>query len=616
MPCAVEVFSRGRIQISRIQATRPTQDGMAETAARIDRSFLHAKGGGRRAVNFAAPKWMLVTRREVKQKSDILCPHFDRESALETKPTCYRKPVIVKCKESLVLRYSMLLFLIVFSTAAPLKADNLDVELLRQMPKAWRYFQAYNHKNIGVLNFRVRRPGGAKPAFSDTLLSTQMAERIENALILTMDTSQSGFNVIDNASETASEKLRNATYATSSGREALFDIAYNLPLRNQRAVKADVFLTGRIDLSDDWKTTRVTLEIFTRENPAEFRRVHSFVVNTDRPMLTDFGQNYSVSLHGSKLIRGTSNSIEEDDIIDTVRDGSFDFDTLVDEDDLWDEDQLIDQDDENEDQLTKQQDERVSDDESASTSDVATKKEINEQTTLASITQSTRRQTPSSVLDYPVKFRVLYDDQLQEINTREDGYYMADPEKGQRVSFQVENMTDEKLGMVLTVNGVSTLYEEQGPVTDLTKWVLLPNQNQAYVIKGFYQNDNQTYIPIVGKGDEETDELWEDLGGDKYAGKITVTIFRASTATGLTLRTSGGSLKDIVSSDQNEYDDADSYEEKRKDLERGMNRQSASRGLMGHGSETKKERLESDHISRVALTDSFTIVYYKRDRDE
>lgn len=82
-----------------------------------------------------------------------------------------------------------------------------------------------------------------------------------------------------------------------------------------------------------------------------------------------------------------------------------------------------------------------------------------------------------------------------------------------------------RLGVVLTVDGVNTVYEEQGDVYKMTPWLLEPRE--SYAIQGFYQKDNKTYKPIIGLSDEASHERLGDLqAGLSHAGLIELHVLR------------------------------------------------------------------------------------------
>lgn len=137
-----------------------------------------------------------------------------------------------------------------------------------------------------------------------------------------------------------------------------------------------------------------------------------------------------------------------------------------------------------------------------------------------------------SSADVPVQLTVYYDQQPQSVrdDAAADGsfnYALQEPRPGQSLTFGLRNVTDKPLGVVLLVNGVSTLYEQEGDAADLTKWVLLPGKE--YRVKGFHQEGNEKYFEITTLTEEESQRRYDDLGGAKFAGLIHLHVFQQRT---------------------------------------------------------------------------------------
>lgn len=69
---------------------------------------------------------------------------------------------------------------------------------------------------------------------------------------------------------------------------------------------------------------------------------------------------------------------------------------------------------------------------------------------------------------------------------------VASPQVGQKVHFVLRNKSSERLGVVLRVNGISTLMKEglDRSVEQYTRWVLEPGKE--YTLRGFYLEDGKT----------------------------------------------------------------------------------------------------------------------------
>jgi hypothetical protein len=181
------------------------------------------------------------------------------------------------------------------------------------------------------------------------------------------------------------------------------------------------------------------------------------------------------------------------------------------------------------------------------------------------------------------------------------------------VIFDVENTTKEKLGLVITVNGVSTLYKEMGQPDQMTRWVLAPFGKHC--IRGFYKEDRQTYNPIVGISEADSEALFEDLGGEQYAGLIHVYVFRhqegAPTVSGA-LSVSRGSLR-TAPPRQVKRRSPTTWAELQRHIATTMAAR-PGRGLMVAGFESRDEELKVEDLPAVNLTDTMVIRYYMPQR--
>jgi hypothetical protein len=171
------------------------------------------------------------------------------------------------------------------------RADNLDEELLKQAREVLNDLNKQGYRNVGVLKFRVRK-GNREPSFQAGLLSANLATRLENALALASDGSDSKpIGITRGASQVAAAKDRKASYLSAAGRASLFQNTYPLAWGQQR-VAVDAFLTGLVEVSADLRQTKVTLQVFDQKNPAHLRDILHFTVPTDRSMLADLGESF------------------------------------------------------------------------------------------------------------------------------------------------------------------------------------------------------------------------------------------------------------------------------------------------------------------------------------
>jgi hypothetical protein len=142
------------------------------------------------------------------------------------------------------------------------------------------------------------------------LLNANMAARLENALILANDVKKPlGIARVGNAAARRLASLgADASYLKPDAREKLFAGEYALAWGGKK-VAIDAFLTGQVILAKDFKKTRVVIESFDRKG--ELRKLHEFSVNTDRSILADASESFSLARRGAGVVRRGPDADEE-----------------------------------------------------------------------------------------------------------------------------------------------------------------------------------------------------------------------------------------------------------------------------------------------------------------
>lgn len=430
-------------------------------------------------------------------------------------------------------------------------ADNLDEELIRQASKVMKHLESKNYRNAGVLAFGLKS-GDGKPSFDGGLLTNNLGARLENALVLALNPEGKQIGIIRDASSVASRALKGASYRTAEDRKRLFEIKYPLAWGTAE-VEADVFLAGLVTISSDHRNTNVAIVSFDRQDPETHHKVIDFDVKTDRQILADSGKGFSTSKGRATFSRGPS----EEDIFDAI---------------IRDE-----------------------------------KKEPKVGP------QPGNSQLVTSVSDdFPIEVKVRYRDVVQTMRPDPDNpgaqnRVLDDPKEGEAVTFDVTNRTKEVVGMVLTVNGISTLFEETGQAGQMTKWVLDPGK--LYRIKGFHQKDRSKYVTIEGLPEKLSEERFEDLGGAAKGGLIHVFVFRKVSEQVAAAPSFSRSMRRIptpVLSDVPPQTPA----ELQKLIAHSANAK-GGRGLMAWGPDEKEEKITEQSLGATSLTDTMVIRYYK-----
>ena len=334
-------------------------------------------------------------------------------------------------------------------------ADNMDKALNGHASQIIHYLEEHRIHNVGILKFRVQK--GKQPvSFRVGPLNANLAGRLETALYLA-DKVQPPVGIIHDADSVAAAK-KLPSYTNPAGRRALFEqacaVAWDAP-----PVTADLFLTGVVIVAPDLKKANVTIEAINPRTAGE-ENVLSFQVATDRSLLTDLNESFQVS---SRQLRRRTRAVDLDE--DAVRDANALNDG------------------------TK----KISQEASSTTA------------------QPTSGSSPSG--DALIAYEIRYDNRAQTVApdpNSQGELQVAEPNENQAVSIYVKSLAQERLGLVLMVNGVSTLYEQKDEPSKCLAWVLAREKS---MIKG-YQVDNQTFKPfrVLSAADSEAVSYNENTG--------------------------------------------------------------------------------------------------------
>jgi hypothetical protein len=126
-----------------------------------------------------------------------------------------------------------------------------------------------------------------------------------------------------------------------------------------------------------------------------------------------------------------------------------------------------------------------------------------------------------------IEVKLLVDGSPQEIRPATKGqtkWEVESPEPGKKITFTLKNNGTRTLGVVLKLNGVSTIGQQKDESDKCRKWVIDPGK--TYTIEGFYGSDGgkvDNYLPFKVLVGEEARAKREELG-DK-AGRIEVDVF-------------------------------------------------------------------------------------------
>jgi hypothetical protein len=349
----------------------------------------------------------------------------------------------------------VLVLIVVTMSAAPAGADNLDVALLDHAPDVISYLHKHHYRNVGILKFRIKK-GSHATSFKVGPLNDNIVDRLEWALIAKNPADPpSSIGIIHNANHVAAAK-RIGRYDNPAAQHALFQQNYSLAWA-AAPVKPDYMLTGIVTVRPDLKSAKVTIEGFGPSSPKQ-DTVASFDVRTDRSLLSDLNESFQVK--GCHLGKRKMRAIELDD--EAVSDAA--------------------------EENTKPPDTTASTASSSGTDQIA---------------GSSAASNADNLLDYEIR----YDGQPQQVTSDPSSpgeLQVREPRENETVSFYLKSQATERIGLALTVDGINTLYEEDGDPSHLTPWILDPGT--TYGIYG-YQIDNNSRKPFRVHSDTETAAL-------------------------------------------------------------------------------------------------------------
>ena len=290
-------------------------------------------------------------------------------------------------------------------------------------------------------------------------------------LALTEKDDADGFCVLTHASDDIADAHdMKLTHLTDAGREAFF--APDHALKYRRAwgkaapVLADAFVTGEAVVAKDWQTVDLRIQAFDRNDPKKLATVvDKFTTAVDPRTLTECGVSF-VHRKGAKD--------DEDDTPKKVLDS------------------------------------------------VSVAYRPGLAAAEAPPTKEQEKDWDELLLNSPVRLEILYGGKPVPIH---DGV-VETPRAGQTVQFRLKNVDpdkDSKYGVVLKVNGDSTIERQRLPAQDCYKWVLA--RGKEITLDGFQRADATAdkfeVLPPAESREKEVNY------GDNV-GAISLVVFRAA----------------------------------------------------------------------------------------
>lgn len=321
-------------------------------------------------------------------------------------------------------------------------ASNLDDGYLKGGAAAVirDHLQKHRYKNVGVLRFEVKK-GKSAPSMNVGTMNDSVATRLENALILVMyKTNVVG--ITRNAGAVAAKRDRDANWHTEAGRARLFEGEYPLAWGDQ-SVKVDAFLTGTVEISPDYRETKIIVKIFDKENMTLRPIGLPISVKTDRDALREMGRGFVISKRAFNQI-ASKGAVPDSEV-----------DNIIIEDSLKNPDGDA----------------------------------------IASL---------AKIREY-LDFKILVNGVAADIVSVEGRSMIDTLVPGQEV--MIEAIAKEKLGLLLRVNGKNTINKEESDRDRMESswWVLEPGTK--YSIRGFYEGGKVFPFEVVAEAEVDKSEL-------------------------------------------------------------------------------------------------------------
>jgi len=177
---------------------------------------------------------------------------------------------------------------VVAATAAADSPVRLPEGIATAAEEVVKFITAQGYDTVGVLKFRVRKPGGDAGETPGTI-NRDVTGQLETALVLKRKQG-ADFLLVAGTSDTAAA-IDGASDVTEAGRAKLFAGRYR-PAWGDRPqpVAVDAFVTGVIDVSAAYDTMRVSILAFDRG--AAPREVVAFDAAVEPALLAPLGESF------------------------------------------------------------------------------------------------------------------------------------------------------------------------------------------------------------------------------------------------------------------------------------------------------------------------------------
>lgn len=368
-----------------------------------------------------------------------------------------------------------LLLLAAASTAPAAELPSVEEAFLKVAPQVLKHCEDKNYRNIAVLKFQVDIDG---KGYKDNVgtIGLTMCTRLEMALLMQMGGKGKKFGIIEDANAVAA-KIPGATHVAVEGRPKLFAAKYPLYWGNDK-VNPDVIVTGLLKVGAT--PDQLILSIVAAAKESKYEKVTTITMRNQPDKLAELGQSFVMKglLDSEPAKEKPKANVKPAPKPMTTEKPKLEA--------------------------------KIAE----AASDVLSNKTEHPLT------------TPS---DCPISLEIKYDGKEIPFEFRDGKAFAAEPHEGQVVTLTLKhNGKGGRLGCVLKVNGINTLFKETKPDAACRMWLLSAGDNPI-VVKGF-QIDNNTIEPFRVSSAEESAKNEVKYGRD--VGLITLTVFKEGKAEG------------------------------------------------------------------------------------
>ncbi|MFO0824407.1 MAG: hypothetical protein U0792_15045 [Gemmataceae bacterium] len=374
-----------------------------------------------------------------------------------------------------------------FLGSSAARADQIDRVMVEDAGAIAKAVLGLKAKNVAVLKFQVKL-GDSTPTFRCGTEGMEMVQRLENLLVLSLDTKSPDYTILTKTNEAACALAKSTKtpidWTTADGRKKLFELKLPVCWDEKDLRSPDAYVTGIVYVSKNFQEVKIELAAFVKFDPTTLKKLGTLAgaankgIWTDRSMLASLGQTYSTS----RDLKPTG----------------------------------------------KARDFFVADESAAS--DVA-HRETN-RTNLVPDPKS-GMVSPAGPVSLAIKLDGEAVPILGDENNRGDlkitGKLATSGSAGQKVTFSLVNNHTERLAVLLCLNGRNlialdseTLDNPDKPRAKFRMFVLEPKV--VYEIKGFLKDDKGTIGEILVASDDESATLYDTMNPETR-GKIQMFVY-------------------------------------------------------------------------------------------